>query len=157
MDPDKAYKRKFLVVVDESAECDRAVMFAALRVLRTGGTVVLLSVIEPPEFQGLGVEDVLRAEAREAAEQALDARLRHIARLGDIKVETVIREGRPVEQVELLITADPDIAILVLASNATGEGPGLLVASFAARSGAMHIPVTIVPGSMTDDEIVAVC
>lgn len=157
MDPDKAYKRKFLVVVDDSAECDRAVMFAALRVLRTGGTVVLLSVIEPPEFQGLGVEDVLRAEARETAEQALDARLRHIAGLGEIKVETVIREGRPVEQVESLIAADPDIAILVLASNAAGEGPGPLVASFASRSGAMHIPVTIVPGSMTDEEIVAVC
>ena len=38
------------------------------------------------------------------------------------------------------------------------EGPGALVTSFASRSGAAGLPVlvTIVPGSMTDEQIVAV-
>jgi nucleotide-binding universal stress UspA family protein len=155
-DPERDYKRKFLVVVDEHPECDRAVSFAAHRVHRTGGTVVLLSVIEPPGFQGLGVEDVLRAEARDNAEQALDRRLRRIAAIGSIKVETVIREGDPAEEIEALIAKDPDIAILVLASIATGDGPGPLVTAFSSRSGAMHIPMTIVPGSMTEEEIISV-
>ena len=52
------YKRKFLVVIDDTPECDRAVTFAAHRVKRTGGIVLLMSVVEPPEFHGLGVEDV---------------------------------------------------------------------------------------------------
>ena len=66
------YKRKFLVVVDDTPECDRAVAFAAYRVRRTGGTVVLLAVIESADFQHwLGVEDVMRAEALEEAERLL--------------------------------------------------------------------------------------
>ena len=54
---------------------------------------------------------------------------------------------------------DPGIAILVLAASSAGEGPGDLVTSFATRGAgnALHIPVTIVPGNMTDAEIEAVC
>ncbi|GHA22556.1 universal stress protein A [Devosia pacifica] len=149
------YKRKFLVVIDETEECDRAVTFAAWRVHRTGGTVVLMSIIEPPEFRGLGVEDVLRAEAIEEAENNLDGRLRRLKEIGDVKVETVIREGRGAEQIEKLIGQDPDIAILVLAASRAGDGPGPLVTHFVGRG--VPIPLTIVPGSMSDDEIIAIC
>lgn len=155
------YKRKLLVVIDESPECDKAVAFAAYRVRRTGGTVVFLAVIDSADFQHfLGVEEVMRAEAVEDAEQRLDT---HIARVRavspEIVVETVMREGRPADAVEALIAADREIAILVLAGSVLGEGQGELVPTFAARagSGALHIPVTIVPGTMTDAEIEAVC
>ena len=97
------YKRKFLVVIDDTPECDRAVTFAAHRVKRTGGIVLLMSVVEPPEFHGLGVEDVLRAEALEAAEENLDKRLRRISEIAPIKTETVIREGRAADQIEAVI------------------------------------------------------
>src|SRR5690554_5085861 len=109
------YKRKFLVVIDETEECDRALTFAAFRVKRTGGTVVLMSVVEPPEFIGMGVEDVLRAEAVEAAERTLDIRLARLRDIGEVKVESVIREGDGPEQIEKVIAQDRDIAILVLA------------------------------------------
>ena len=116
-DHDNPYQKKFLVIVDESPDCDRAVTFAAHRVKRTGGTVVLLSVIEPPEFQSwMGVEDVLRAEARDKAEDLLDARIARIAKIGNIRTETAIREGRPAEEIERQIADDPGIAILVLAA-----------------------------------------
>lgn len=149
------YRRKFLVFIDDSEECDRAVTFAAYRTRRTGGTVVLMSVIEPPGFQGLGVEDVLRAEALENAEQNLNKRLRRIAEIGAIKTETVIREGRPADQIEAVIHQDPGIAILVLAAATNAEGPNALIAHFAGNS-RLHVLVTVVPGSMSDAEIVAV-
>jgi nucleotide-binding universal stress UspA family protein len=150
------YKRKFLVIIDDTAECDRAVTFAAHRVKRTGGIVLLMSVVEPPEFHGLGVEDVLRAEALEAAEENLDKRRRRIAEIGPIKTETVIREGRTADQIEAVITEDKGVAILVLAAATGGEGPGPMVSHFAANN-RLHVLVTIVPGAMTDEEIVAVC
>jgi len=89
------YKRKFLVVIDESKEADRAITFAANRVKRTGGTVVLLSVIDSQDFtQFLGVEEVMRAEAREEAERLLDTKRARIGQIGEgIRTETVIREG----------------------------------------------------------------
>ena len=156
---DNEYKRKFLVVIDDTPECDRAVTFAAHRVKRTGGTVVLLSVIDSADFQQfLGVEEVMRAEAREEAARLLDQRIARIAAIGDIRTETVIREGRPIEEIEKLIAQDPGIGILVLAASTSPEGPGPLVTAFASRSGggALPILVAIVPGSMTDEQIIAV-
>ncbi len=153
------YKRKFLVLVDDTKESARAVSFAANRVRRTGGTVVLLAVIETQDFaQFLGVEDVMRAEAREAAERMLDTRRARIADIGDIRTETVIREGSMREQIEKVIAGDPAIGILVLAASSSKEGPGPLITDFAARSGISALPVlvTIIPGTMTDEQIIAV-
>ncbi len=157
MQPHAEYRHKFLVIIDETEECDRALTFATWRVHRTGGTVVLMSVVEPPEFQGLGVESVLRAEAIEQAERNLDQRLRRIREIGNVKVETLVREGVGTEQIEQVITRDRDIAILVLAASKGKDGPGPLVTHFAGRANVMLIPLTIVPGHMSDEEIIAIC
>ncbi len=152
------YKRKYLVIVDESPECDRAVTFAANRVRRLGGTLVLLTVIEPPidVQQWLGVEDVLRAEAREQAEQILDARMARMARLGPIRTETLIQEGRPLDAIERVVRTDPSIAILVLAASGSGEGPGPLITGLVMRSAGTALPVliAIVPPTMSDEQII---
>jgi len=134
------------------------VTFAANRVHHVGGSLVLLSVLQTQAFaQFLGVEDVMRAEAREAAEQVLDARLARISAIGDIRTETVIREGDLREEIEKVIAADAGIGILVLAASTTKEAPGALITDFVARSGAGTLPVivTIVPGSLTEDQIIA--
>ena len=150
------YSRKFLVLIDDSPVCDRAVSFAAHRVKRTGGTLVLLSVIDSEDFgQFIGVGDVMRAEARDEAERNIDARIARISQLGQIRTETVIREGRPAEAIEQLVADDPGIGILVIAAGQGDKGPGPLVTHFATHN-RLHILVTIVPGAMTDEEIVAV-
>lgn len=150
------YSRKFLVVIDETPECDRAVTFAAHRVNRTGGTLVLMSVIDTEDFgQFIGVAETMRAEARQEAERMLDTRIARIRDIGQVRTETVIREGRPAEAIEQLLADDPAIAILVLAAGQTDKGPGPLVTHFAAHS-RLHVLVTIVPGAMTNEEIVAV-
>ena len=96
---DTGYTRKFLVLIDESPECDRAVTFAAHRVKRTGGALVLLSVIDTQDFdQFIGVADAMRAEARTEAERNLDARIARIEQIGQIRTETVISEGSPADQ-----------------------------------------------------------
>ena len=154
------YKRKFLVVIDESKEADRAITFAANRVKRTGGTVVLLWVIDSQDFtQFLGVEEVMRAQAREEAERLLDSKRARIGQIGEgIRTETVIREGDVVSEIERLVAEDPGIAILVLAAATGKEGPGPLVSAFSTRAGQAALPVivTIIPGTMTDEQIVAV-
>jgi len=153
------YKRKFLVVIDDTPEADRAVTFAAHRVKRTGGTLVLLSVVETEDFQQfLGVEEVMRAEAREEAERLLDKRIARISRIGGVRTETVIREGRVFEEIEALVAKDPAIAILVLGASASSDGPGPLVTAFVSRASGNALPVliAIVPASMTDEQIIAV-
>lgn len=152
------YRRKFLVVLDGSKDAIRAAIFAGYRVRRTGGTLKLLTVIETEDFgQFLGVEDVMRAEAREAAEQLLDAARTRLSDLGDIRIETQIREGHLREAVEATIAEDPAVGILVLAAPTAKDGPGALITDFVARSGSGTLPVivTIVPGSLSEEQIIA--
>jgi nucleotide-binding universal stress UspA family protein len=152
-EPVSEYKRKFLVVIDDTPESDRAVTFAAYRVKRTGGTVVLLSVIEPIESQQwLGVDDVLKAEARDRAEELIDQRIARINKIGSVRTETVIREGRAPEEIDRLLAEDKAIAVLVLAAGGSADGPGALITAFVNRAAGTALPVlvTIVPAGLTD-------
>ena len=125
------HKPKFLVVIDESPECDRAVYYASRRAARTGASVVMLLVIEPHDRhqQWLGVADIMKAEAHEAANQKLDEFAARANGVAGITPERVIRDGEKSEQILKLIDEDEDIAILVLAAGTGKEGPGPLVAS----------------------------
>lgn len=149
------HRPKFLVVVDDSEECDRAVYFAARRAGRVGAGLTLLAVITPGEFQHwFGVGDVMRQEA-EAAARAHLARVAARARdISGVEAEPVVREGSRSDELVALIEQDEDIALLVLAAGTGSEGPGPLVSSIAGKSaGAFPIPVAIVPGKLTDAEI----
>jgi len=147
------HPRKFLVVVDKTPECSVALRFAARRAQHTGGHVTLLSVAEQGDFQQWkGVEDIMREEAHQAAESLLHNAAKVVNELSGIVPELVIERGRPSEALLALIKRDKDISILVLAASAAKEGPGPLVSLFAGTS-AQTIPVTIVPGSLSDEAI----
>ena len=61
--------RTYLVVVDETAEAEIALRFAARRAAKTGGTVEILALIPPAEFvQWGGVQATIEEEARLRAE-----------------------------------------------------------------------------------------
>lgn len=154
----EGHRRKFMAVIDDTPECMHAVYYAGLRAKNSGGGIVLLYVINTADFQQwLGVEEIMRAEAREEAEATL-AKVAHYVRdsIGT-EPELVIREGNAADEIHSLIEEDRDIAILVLAAGSTKEGPGPLVSSIAGRSAAFPIPVTVLPNSLTDEEIEALC
>jgi nucleotide-binding universal stress UspA family protein len=151
------HKRKYLVVIDDTEECDRAVYWAAKRAGRTKSQIVMLRVNETAERnqQWLGVADIMQAEALEAANAVLDkfaARIKQIAR---IKPDRVIREGNTAEEIVKLIDEDADIGILVLAAGTGKEGPGPLVTNLAKTAGTFPIPVAIVPAHLSDEDIEA--
>lgn len=148
------HRRKFLAVADETPESERAIAYASRRAQATNGSVVLLYVIEPGDFQHwLGVEQIMREEANAAAAAVLDAQAVKVRERIGIEPELVIREGSPTEEIHKLIEDDQDIAILVLAAGGAKEGPGPLVASVAGKGAAFPIPVTVVPMNLSDEDI----
>jgi nucleotide-binding universal stress UspA family protein len=149
------HKPKCLVIVDETAEWDRAVYYASRWAIRVGGGVVMLRIIETEEQnqQWLGVADIMRAEAQEDADAALDRAAGRANGIAAITPERLIREGDPTEQILDVIDKDADIAMLVLAANPGPEGPGPLVALIAGVVGSFPIPVTVVPGELSDADI----
>jgi nucleotide-binding universal stress UspA family protein len=149
------HKPKCLVIVDDTAEWDRAVYFASRWAIRGGGGVVMLRIIETGDQnqQWLGVAEVMRAEAYEEANAALDRAAGRANGIAAITPERVIREGDPTEQILDVIDKDADIAMLVLAANPGPEGPGPLITMMASAVGTFPIPVTIISGDLSDQEI----
>ncbi len=150
----EGHRRKFMAVMDGTPECEKAVHYAGRRAKNTNGSMVLLYVIPDGDFQQwLGVEQIMRAEAREEAEALMAKAAQRVRDTIGIDPEIVIREGNATEQINQLVEEDQDIAILVLASAASKEGPGPLVSAVAGRGAAFPIPVTVLPDTLTDEEI----
>jgi nucleotide-binding universal stress UspA family protein len=149
------HKPKLLVVIDDTDECDRAVYFASRRAARIGGNVIMLQVIETHDRsqQWLGVADIMRAEAHEEADAQLSKCAARANGIAAITPERVVREGEKAQEILNLIDQDEDIFVLVLAAGTGSEGPGPLVASIGRTAGDYPIPVAIVPGHLSDEEI----
>lgn len=148
-------RRKFLVIVDKLPEHRKALRYAARRAQHTGGRVTLLTVISPADFQHWrSVEDAMREESLNEAERLLHGAARTVNEIAGIYPELIVREGKSREVVMALLKDDPDIMILVLASGTGREGPGPLVSLVAQQAQlAYPIPVTIVPGGLSDSDI----
>lgn len=153
--------RKFLVVVEEEApEVEAALAFAANRVRRTGGMITMLYVIEPGDFQHwLGVKEIQREEALQKAKAVFRLFKRKLKSYGfeDIEVEEVVREGKKAEEISGLIETDEDIAIIVLGASIEQSGPGPLISNLftGSKAGNFPIPISIIPGNLTWEEITA--
>ncbi len=149
-------QRVFLVVVDETDEMRNALRYACRRAQKTNGRVALLYVIEPVEFQHwLGVGRVMEEEARAEAEQRVQALAAEVfAQTG--AVPTVhIREGSRAEQLVQLLREDLTVSLLVLGTaTSSAADPGPLVTYLLANLGRnILLPVTLVPGELTTEEI----
>ena len=151
------HRPKFMVIVDETPECDRAILFAARRAARTGASLLMLSVTVPPDdFEWIGVADAMIAEAEEEAQERLEAAAAAARSAAGVDPELVTRVGDQAEEILAVIEADEDISFLVLAASAGKEGPGPLVTSIAGKAvSTFPVPVVIVPGRLTDEQIEA--
>jgi len=145
----------FLCVVDDSPELSRALRFSCQRAKRIGGRVALAYVIQPVEFQHwMAVGDLMQEEAREEAESLLSEVADKVV-LSTGKLPAIyLREGDTVEELTNLVDEDKNISLLVLGAATGKDGPGLLVSYFVEKAaGKLRIPITVVPGNMTDEDI----
>lgn len=149
--------RKFLVVLDDSRECLNAMRFAAMRAAHTGGGVSVLSVIPPEEFNHwIGVGEIMREEARERIEVHFEVFAKWMRDRQGIDPELVIREGEAVPEIIAQIREDREIGVLVLGAGTDKKGPGPLVTQLSRQAGSLPVPVTIVPGDLTKEQLEAI-
>lgn len=151
-----APQRVFLVVVDESEEMQNALRFACRRAQHTKGRVALLYVVEPVEFQHwIGVGRVMEEEARLDAERRMQTLAAEVFTQTGTMPTVHIREGQRAEQLIELLSEEPSISLLVLATAENGKDPGPLVTFLIKNIGQnkFRIPVTLVPGQLSEEEI----
>ncbi|MDJ0607586.1 MAG: universal stress protein [Kiloniellales bacterium] len=151
----QSHDRIFLVVVDDTQEMAVALRFACRRASNTGGRVALLYVVEPSDFQHwMAVGDLMREEARNEGEQLLQRLAAKVNELTGQLPVLHVREGTRREELLKLIDEDPTVSILVLGANVEKRGPGPLVEALTGKFvGKLRVPVTIVPGNLSDEEI----
>jgi nucleotide-binding universal stress UspA family protein len=157
---EQGHHRKFLVVVDDSPEVESALFYAALRISHTSGRLLLLYIIEPQEYQHwAGVRQVQLEEETNKAKALFRLMRRKLNNAGfeATEHEEVILEGSKSEQIVKLIEDDEDIAILVLGASADPKGPGPLVSALGSgqMAGSFLIPITVVPGTLSLEDLKA--
>lgn len=152
LDDRRRSERTFLVVVDNSEEMRAALRYASRRARATGGRVALLRVIAPAEFQHFAaIGQLMSEEARAEAEQLLQRLGAEVREISGEQPLIHVREGDPRDELLALIDQEPSISVLVLAAGTGADGPGPLVSALTGRLiGKLRIPMTIVPGSLTD-------
>ena len=155
--PKTDFGRTFLCVVDELEELHQALRYACRRAKQTGGRVALLYVIEPAEFQHwMAVGNLMEEERREQAEEMLQVVSSVVQKLSGSIPVVYIREGKLTEQLEELLASEGELSVLVLGAAVGSEGPGRLISHALKRIGKLSIPITIVPGGLSDEEIDAI-
>ena len=152
--------RKFLLIVDESKEVESALYFAASRIQRSSGSIVMLYVIVPQEFQHWINVRQQQVEEETTKAKALFRLFRRKLNLAGFRGRGLRgdhprggkgrgdppphRRGRRYRAPGARGLHDPD-------------GPGPLVSSFAAgtTAGDFPIPMTVVPGQLALADIQA--
>ena len=157
---EQGHARKLLVIVDESPEVEGALFYAAGRVSahRRADRAALRHRARQPVLGRACARSSSRSRpTRRKALFRLFRRKLNNAGYDKVVIEEVIREGKMVEAILQQIDEDEDIAVLVLGASKEATGPGPLVSSLAAgaTAGKFPIPITIVPGDLSLEEIQA--
>ncbi|MDR2858053.1 MAG: universal stress protein [Novosphingobium sp.] len=146
--------RVYLVIIDESEEALAALRFASRRAAKTGGTVHLLAVVAPPEFNAFaGVQATIEEEARTRAEALVAAAAGNLlSESGRMPVISVI-QGETEKVVREYLAGHPEVSALVLGAAKEG-GPGPLVQYFTGvHVSDLRCPVFVIPGSLSLEDI----
>lgn len=147
--------RRVLVLVNGELTTRAAVAWAAHWCNRTGDGIVLFHVIEPDHAMGFGVmQDLMRAEQWQAAERMLATFSSYAEKLTGRAPEHMVREGPLKETVREVLKSEPNLSLLVIAASHREAGPAPLIGYLASRMGSrVQVPMVLVPGSLTGDEI----
>jgi nucleotide-binding universal stress UspA family protein len=121
--------------------------------------VALLCVVDlgDAQFQHwASVADLMREEARTEAEQVIGRAAAQVQRWSGKMPVLYIREGVASEEVLNLIQEDPGISILVLGASTGPQGPGPLITALTQKAvSQLPVPMVIVPGNLSDEELEA--
>jgi hypothetical protein len=74
-----------------------------------------------------------------------------------LEPEEIVREGGKADEIRKLTEEDQDIGVLVIGASRDPAGPGPLVTTLAGGGhvGTFPVPITVVPGHLSTEEILA--
>ena len=149
--------RRILVLVGGDLSTRAAIAWAARWAVRTGDGIVLFHVIEPDQAMGFGVmQDLMRAEQWQTTDRLMATFSAYAARLTGHPPAQLVREGPLKETVREVLKTEENLSLLVVAASHREAGPAPLISYLASRMGSrVQVPMVLVPGTMTAEQIEA--
>jgi hypothetical protein len=146
---------KFLVCVDQHDESVAALKFACLKATTRGAIVDIIHILPPADFQTLGmVAERMSEERRTEGEQLLRRLSEEAQRLYGVPTGLILREGSAGDELIKVISEMQDVSVLIVGTAHHMKGRGKLAAWLAQQLGQkLFIPLLMVPGNLTEDQI----
>jgi hypothetical protein len=96
----------------------------------------------------------MRQEAREAAEEKMLIHAKYAKNLTGETPILYVREGDTRDELLALIDEEPSISLLVLGADTNSETAGPLINFMMSRGASRcRVPITVVPGNLTDEQL----
>lgn len=149
-------KRTFLCVVDGSPEVKQAIHYTARRAKKVGANIMLLGLVAPAsggsEMMWGNVKNLVDNENHSHIKEAVDNFVDYVQNITGFAPVTKIIEGIATDVIKKILKDHPEIRILVLGIS-TEENPGPLVKELTTGKTRLHIPITLVPGDILNEDI----
>ncbi|MDX2073750.1 MAG: universal stress protein [Alphaproteobacteria bacterium] len=146
---------KFLVCVDQHEESQAALRFACLKAITRGAIVDIIHILPPADFQTLGIIADRMSEERRSEGEALLRKLSEEAqRRYGISPGLILREGSAGDELLKVLSEMSDVSVLIVGTAHHMKGRGKLASWLAQQLGQkLFIPLLMVPGNLTEDQI----
>lgn len=151
----KTKKPKYLVCVDQRDESRTALHLAAAKADARGGSLTIIHVLPPADFQSLqAVADRMQDEQRAEAEAMMKKLAADAYNTYGVHPAVALREGPVGDEIIAAVAEDTDATMLVLGIAEHTKGRGKLAAWLASQLGIkLFVPLLMVPGNLTERQL----
>ncbi len=152
---DAANSPTILICVSDADESAVAIRYGCLRAQRRKHHITILHVIEPTEFQGLAaITNAIREEREEQADELMMKMEQLAENHGVADTSLMVREDTLIDGILAAIEESPHINLIILAINpASHRAPKLMAALTEELGKSISVPIMMVPGSLTEEQI----
>ena len=148
-------KVNYLICVNNDNYSEVALHFACSMAKQNDGSVIMLHVIEPADYQTIGsVAEKMREEQIQEAEKLMNKLALKVQKWSQITPVFIVKHGVIESEIISLIEEDRSINMLVVGTAADTSTKSKTLPPLVASLGSkLKIPMLIVPGSLTKKQI----
>lgn len=146
---------KYLVCVNDTEHSRIALKFACARAKKRGSRVDILHVVEPVDFEGFGaIANKMHEENRAKAEAFLEKMADEVKEMSGVTPTLVLKEGNVEGAILSAVQDDIELNMLIVGASPTRGGRHMHITTLVKELGdKLMIPLVLVPGNLTDQQI----
>ncbi len=148
-------KANYLVCVNAEEYSEVALHFTCHLAKKNNGSILLLHVIEPADFQTIGmIAEKMRKEKHAESQELLNELAGKAKEWSGIMPIVMVREGLIEDEIIAVVEEDPTIKMLVTGVSSESSKKSKIIPPIVSAIGSkLKIPMLIVPGTLTNEEM----